>query len=243
MARQIVLDTETTGLNPLQGDRLIEIGCVELFDRKKTGKTFHYYINPQRDVPEESTKIHGITSDFLQDKPLFIDIVDDLLAFINGAELVIHNAAFDLSFLNYELKLLPKTYPLIQESCTILDTLLLAKDRHPGQRNTLDALVDRYAVSQRDRTYHGALLDSEILADVYLAMTGGQVGLALGGEEMDAQGSARWDMSKRIISAHSLPVIMPSAEELAEHQGLLELIDKASAGQCIWRTLAVNSST
>lgn len=173
--RQIVLDTETTGLDPNQGDRVIEIGCLELFNRKPTGKTLHYYLNPDRIVDEGAIKVHGITNEFLQDKPRFFDVVAELMEFLKGAELVIHNADFDVGFLNMELSLLRRNpYGVIADHCGVLDTLTLARQMYPGQRNSLDALCKRHQISNSHRKLHGALLDAEILAQVYLAMTGGQ---------------------------------------------------------------------
>ena len=172
--RQIVLDTETTGLEPEAGHRVIEIGGVELIDRKPTGRHFHRYVNPQREVDEGALSVHGITNDFLADKPLFADIADELLMFIDGAELVIHNAPFDVMFLDYELGRLPQRRRRIEDRCTVVDTLALARHKHPGQKNSLDALCRRYDVDNSQRELHGALLDAEILADVYLMMTGGQ---------------------------------------------------------------------
>ena len=176
--RQIVLDTETTGLEPSQGHRVIEIGCVELEQRKLTGNHYHQYINPEREVEQGALDVHGISNEFLSEKPLFITVVDDFLDYIKGAELVIHNAPFDVGFLNHELKIAGqvqgKSYGTINDYCTVLDTLEVARKKHPGQKNSLDALCKRYMVDNSQRDLHGALLDSEILADVYLLMTGGQ---------------------------------------------------------------------
>lgn len=182
--RQIVLDTETTGLEPDLGHRIIEIGCVELVNRRPTGRTFHHYLNPEREIEQGALEVHGITAEFLRDKPRFADIADELMDFISGAELVIHNAAFDVAFLDAELRRHAANVPafagrLVSAECRILDTLALARDMHPGQRNSLDALCKRYGIDNSHRELHGALLDARILADVYLAMTGGQVGLAL----------------------------------------------------------------
>lgn len=175
MTRQIVLDTETTGLDPQKGDRIIEIGCIELIKRRPTGKTLHFYFNPDRIVEEGALKVHGISNEFLQDKPRFFEVVDELIDFLKGAELVIHNAEFDVGFLNSELSLLRRnTYGIIQEHCEILDTLALARQLHPGQRNSLDALCKRYQIDNSHRKLHGALLDAEILSAIYLTMTGGQ---------------------------------------------------------------------
>ncbi|HXH04115.1 MAG TPA: DNA polymerase III subunit epsilon, partial [Candidatus Competibacteraceae bacterium] len=177
--RQVVLDTETTGLDPAQGHRVIEIGCVELVNRRHSGRHFHHYLQPDREIDAEAIQVHGISNEFLADKPRFADIAAEFLAFVDGAELVIHNAAFDVGFLNHELRLYDPAHPGLENLCRVLDTLVLARQLHPGQRNTLDALCKRYGVDNSQRTLHGALLDAEILADVYLAMTGGQVALGL----------------------------------------------------------------
>jgi DNA polymerase-3 subunit epsilon len=231
--RQIVLDTETTGLDPRQGHKLIEIGALELVDRQLSGRQFHVYINPQRDIEAGALEVHGITEEFLRDKPVFAEIVDDLLAFVDGAELVIHNAPFDIGFIDNELALIGHEHSSITNVSTVLDTLELAKDLHPGQRNNLDALCKRYDVDNTSRTLHGALLDSEILADVYLAMTGGQTDLGLSLE------------SNAIISEDDefgLPVERPvlmvlkaSEEELVQHEARLEDIEKQSGGHCLYR--------
>ena len=176
--RQIVLDTETTGLEPRLGHRIIEIGCVEVIDRRITGNSYHQYINPQREIDEGAVEVHGITTAFLADKPLFSDIVDDFLNFIRGAELVIHNAPFDVGFIDHELTLLNQQQNHVANICTVLDTLVLARHMHPGQKNNLDALCKRYFIDNSQRDLHGALLDAEILAETYLAMTGGQTMLS-----------------------------------------------------------------
>lgn len=236
--RQIILDTETTGIDPGQGHRLIEVGCLELVNRRLTGKSFHYYLNPQREVEAEAIAVHGLTNEFLADKPLFESVVDEFLAFVKGAELVIHNAPFDIGFLNHEFALLDRGLGQITDYCTVLDTLVMARARHPGQKNNLDALARRYGADQRDRTYHGALLDSEILADVYLAMTGGQVGLALGGEEFNGDGERRVEWPRRLPAGRRpLPVIRADSTELARHQAKLAVLDKAAGGQSLWRQL------
>lgn len=236
--RQVILDTETTGIDPSQGHRLIEVGCLELVNRRLTGKSFHRYFNPGREVDPEAMAVHGLTNEFLADKPLFADEVDAFLAFVEGAELVIHNAPFDVGFLNHELALLGRGLGTITDFCTVLDTLVMARSRHPGQKNNLDALARRYGADQRDRTYHGALLDSEILADVYLAMTGGQVGLALGGEEFNSDGERRVEGPRRLPAGRRpLPVIRASSEEMARHQAKLVVLDKAAGGQSLWRAL------
>jgi DNA polymerase-3 subunit epsilon len=233
--RQIVLDTETTGLNAKSGDRIIEIGCVELIDRKLTGNHYHVYINPQREVPEDAIRVHGITNEFLADKPLFKDVADEFLEYIKGAELVIHNAAFDVGFIEHEYLLLTGKPFDITQYCSVLDTLAMARHKYPGQRATLDALCKRLDVDNSARELHGALLDSEILADVYLAMTGGQTSLVLdadGGDDAQGTGGARG--FKRIENAMDLPVLMASEEELKAHEYCLDLVDKKSDG-ALWR--------
>ena len=234
--RQIVLDTETTGLEYSQGHRIIEIGCVELLDRRLTGRHFHQYINPGRPVDEGAVEVHGITSEFLADKPAFAQIVDEFLAFVSGAELVIHNAPFDLGFLDNELALLGPGYGRIADHCTHTDSLALARARHPGQKNNLDALCKRYFVDNSQRELHGALLDAEILADVYLHMTGGQTALALGGDsESAAQGfSGEIEIVRLPATRERLRVLKPSAEELDNHRQRLAAIARASGGKCLW---------
>lgn len=233
--RQIVLDTETTGLDPQQGHRVIEIGCIELVGRRVTGQRFHCYLNPQREIDSGAIDVHGLTNEFLADKPLFGDIVDELLAFIRDSQLVIHNASFDVGFLNAELGRLGGSRGLVTDACTVLDTLALARQRHPGQRNSLDALCKRYGIDNAHRTLHGALLDAEILADVYLAMTGGQVDLGLGGD--GAQRGAAQQAIRRLASDRpALPVIAASAEELARHEQRLVALD-GGAGRCVWQKL------
>lgn len=239
--RQIILDTETTGLEPKEGHRIIEIGCVELLDRKLTGNHFHRYLNPERDIDAGAVAVHGLSREILADKPRFRDVVAELLAYLQGAELVIHNAPFDMGFLNHELRLLGGGYGPLEEHCTVLDTLALAKKKHPGQRNSLDALCKRYMVDNRHRDLHGALLDAELLAEVYLAMTGGQTALSL---EPDSELSVGAD-------AHSgragptlgrdrprLKVVPCSEAELEAHAARLADIAKASGDRCLWHSLA-----
>ena len=234
--RQIVLDTETTGLEWSQGDRVIEIGCVELIDRRPTGNNFHEYLNPDREVPQEAVEVHGITNEFLVDKPRFHEVAERFVEYIRGSELVIHNAAFDVGFLDYELSRLGKGWGRVDDFASVLDTLLVARERHPGQRNSLDALCKRYDVDNTQRELHGALLDARILADVYLAMTGGQKALfALDDDEGQAndQGTER---GIRRLSADRpvLAVVRPGERELQAHEALLDRIDKAS-GAARWR--------
>lgn len=247
--RQIVLDTETTGLEPTQGHRIIEIGCVELINRRLTGNHFHQYLQPDREIDAGAIEVHGITNEFLEDKPRFEDIADDFLAFIKDAELIIHNAPFDVGFIDHELSLFAKARAkktgkgrgkkskTVKDVSTVLDTLALARQMHPGQRNSLDALCKRYEVDSSQREKHGALLDSEILADVYLAMTGGQADLSLGGASSDS-GLMHQEQIRRVDAARpKLRIIRATKKETREHNGRLEAIDKASDGQCVWKQL------
>ncbi len=231
--RQIVLDTETTGLDPREGHRIIEIGCVELIDRKMTDNRYHQYINPEREVDEGAIEVHGITNEYLADKPVFAEIADDFLDFIRGAELVIHNAPFDVGFINHELKRLDAGHGEVDSFCTILDTLQMARSMHAGQKNSLDALCKRYDIDNSNRELHGALLDAEILAEVYLAMTGGQVHLSLDGVSDSGQTVAE-EIKPITAERPHLRVIRASDEELVEHFARLEAINKASGGQCVW---------
>lgn len=231
--RQVVLDTETTGLETKQGHRIIEIGCVEMFNRRLTGNNYHQYIQPEREIDEGALQVHGITQEFLADKPKFAEISDELLAYLGDAELIIHNAPFDIGFLNYELRMVrDKKFDLMNQ-CEVLDTLAMARQMHPGVRNSLDALCKRYEVDNTSRKLHGALLDSEILADVYLGMTGGQSNLSL--DASDEVGRINTTTVERIDSDRpALPVINPTADELAEHQQYLDKLEK-DAGFCVWR--------
>jgi len=227
--RQVVLDTETTGLDFRLGDRVIEIGCVELLNRKLTGQRFHRYINPEREVEAGALAVHGLSNEFLQDKPRFGEIVAEFLDFIRGAELVIHNAAFDVGFLNNELAL--QKEPQLEQACAgVVDTLRMARELHPGRRNSLDALCERYAIDNSGRTLHGALLDAELLAEVYLAMTRGQESLIM---EIDAAATPVFQAG---LAAQRPPlrVLRASADELAEHEKVLAEIGKESKGNCIW---------
>jgi DNA polymerase-3 subunit epsilon len=234
--RQIVLDTETTGLEPEQGHRIIEIGCVELQGRRLTGNSFHQYLQPDRLVDAAAIEVHGITNEFLTDKPRFADIAQDLLDYLSGAELIIHNAPFDVGFINAELGRI-HGLAAIEHYCDVLDTLALARELHPGQRNSLDALCGRYDVSNAHRQKHGALLDAEILADVYLAMTGGQTSLSLEAES-DAGASGTSTRIRRLAEdRQALPIMRASADELQEHERRLAAIDEASGGHCVWRRL------
>ena len=229
--RQIILDTETTGLSAETGDRIIEIGCVELLNRKLTRNNFHHYVNPERDSHEDALKVHGISNEFLRDKPLFAHIADELLAYIEGAELIIHNAPFDLAFLNKELERLGKG-PITEFVAGITDTLAMAKDMFPGKRNSLDALCDRLEVDNSGRTLHGALLDAELLADVYINMTRGQDALVM---EMVEEVSASGETEVVDLSRFELPVLLANETEAQAHASLLADLDKASKGKTVWR--------
>lgn len=240
--RQIILDTETTGLSPEQGHRIIEIGCVELINRRLTGKTFHTYLQPDRAVDEGAMRVHGISDAFLQDKPRFKEIVQDFKSFIQGAELIIHNAPFDVGFIENEFMLLKdKKWQKLADNCQIFDTLTFARQKHPGQRNNLDALCKRYNVDNQHREKHGALLDAEILADVYLAMTGGQETLTL--EEVQ--------VTKQVVQEHGhafnqpqtithTPLIVATAQELEAHEAFLDMLEKKGA-KSVWRALQIEN--
>jgi DNA polymerase-3 subunit epsilon len=231
--RQIILDTETTGLETSEGHRIIEIGCVELVDRRPSQNHFHHYINPERDIEDGALEVHGISREFLLDKPVFADVVDDLLQFIEGSELIIHNAPFDIGFLDYELTLLHRE-DRIADHASVLDTLEMARDLHPGQRNSLDALCKRYDVDNSSRTLHGALLDAEILADVYLAMTGGQSDLGLGFQPAESDEHHPGDAN--FVDRPALVVMEANPEEVAAHLSRLEKIQEKS-GHCLWKDL------
>lgn len=239
MTRQVVLDTETTGLEPEQNHRVIEIGCVELVNRRKTGRTFHRYLRPDREVDFGALQVHGITNEFLATQPRFEEVADELLAFIAGAELIIHNAAFDVAFLDAELKRLPGPRKRVSDFCSILDTLPLARQLHPGQRNSLDALCKRYEVDNSRRELHGALLDAQILGDVYLAMTGGQAALILGDTTVTLHDEAN-QLARMPRPEGELVVVRASATELALHERALAAIDKASGGRTLWRSLGLD---
>jgi DNA polymerase-3 subunit epsilon len=236
--RQVVLDTETTGLEVDQGHRIIEIGCLELVNRRRTNRTFHRYIRPDREIDLGATEVHGISGEMLEDQPRFPEIVDEFVEFISGAELVIHNADFDVGFLNQELRLSGRQFRAVQEICPVVDTLALARRLHPGQRNSLDALCKRYSVDNSGRALHGALLDAELLADVYLAMTGGQANLLLG--ELPGA-TVRASAVARHLDRGDLPllVVRARADEISEHERHLELIDRESGGRTVWRSLPV----
>jgi len=227
--RQIVLDTETTGLYPKEGHKIIEIGCVELINRRLTGNHFQVYINPERLIDKEATDIHGISNEFLSDKPLFAAIVDEFIAFTNGAELIIHNAPFDIGFLNHEYSLTGRNLGKVENYSTIFDSLVYAKKKHPGQRNSLDALCKRYGIDNSHRNLHGALLDSEILADVYLLMTGGQASLL-----DNQQTSSNHNIQPISSNRPRLKVISCCNNEHNEHLQRLNVINKNSNNQCLW---------
>ena len=231
--RIVVLDTETTGLNPQEGHRIIEIGCVELVKRRLTGKRFHVYINPERIIEEGAIAVHGITNEFLDDKPYFEQIAEDFIAFIKGAELVIHNAPFDVGFINHEFSRLKNNAGTVTDYSEVFDTLAFARKKHPGQRNSLDALCKRYGIDNSHRDLHGALLDAEILADVFLIMTGGQSSLLDEEQSVLSESSINMDVIRVSADRPALKVIRCNDEELTAHQQRLEAIVKAS-GTCIW---------
>ena len=235
--RQIVLDTETTGLEVSQGHRIVEIGCVELVNRRITGRHYHQYIDPQRDIDVGAMEVHGITSEFLTGKPTFSDIAPDFIKFIEGAELVIHNAPFDVGFIDAELDRLEPAAGQLEGFCGVVDTLLMARHKHPGQRNNLDALCQRYEIDNSSRSLHGALLDAEILAEVYLAMTGGQATLRLSAEasEVTGQFAGQEATIRRLpLNRQPLPVLPASTLELERHEAKLDELDQ-TAGISLWR--------
>jgi len=228
--RQIVLDTETTGLDPRSGHRIIEVACIEMVNRRLTGRHLHKYTNPEREIDEGAQAVHGISLEFLADKPKFADIADEFLEFINGAELVIHNAPFDIGFLNAELRRLDRV-PVETICSGVIDTLRMAKDLHPGKRNSLDALCERYEIDNSGRTLHGALLDTELLADVFLAMTRGQNSLMI---EPDAEVRPQLDANGLARERKPLIIRRATQDEIADHERVLAAIDKESKGACIW---------
>lgn len=235
MSRQIILDTETTGLLAKDGHRLIEIGCIEMINRRFTGNHFHYYLNPQRLIDPGAFQVHGISNEFLQDKPLFSQIAEQFLAFIANSELIIHNASFDLGFLNAELERINKAHRPIETVNAIIDTLAYARQKHPGQSNSLDALCRRYHIDNTQRDLHGALLDAKLLAQVYLAMTGGQEQLfAVEDQQVLASQSVKGatEFAGTLPQRHALPILLPNAEELKSHQEFLNLFIKNS--ESLW---------
>ena len=237
--RQIILDTETTGLDPLQGHRVIEIGCVELEDRKPTGNHYQCYLNPEREVDIAAMEVHGISNEFLADKPVFAQVEAEFIDFVRGAELLIHNAPFDIGFLNNELRLSNAGNKQMEDLCGVLDTLVLARAKHPGQRNSLDALCKRYDVDNTQRELHGALLDAEILADVYLMMTSGQSNLSLQDESEEVL-KRRRRARKFDPQRTPLRVIVAGTDELRTHQDRLQEIEKSSEQGCLWLDLDTN---
>lgn len=236
MMRQVVLDTETTGLEPKKGHRIIEIGCVELLDRRLTGNDLHLYINPEREIDAGAQAVHGISVDDLADKPLFADIAPQFTAYIGNAELIIHNAPFDLGFLNNELRRLNPQADKLEARCAVLDTLLQARKLHPGQRNTLDALCGRYAIDNSQRAMHGALLDAQLLAEVYLAMTGGQTSMTLDSRAGNETGADTGVALAELFSAKGTRprVVTASAAEMAAHEASLQRLAEASSQGCLW---------
>lgn len=228
--RQIVLDTETTGLEPKQGHRVIEIGCVELNNRRLTGNNYHQYIQPDRAIDEGAQEVHGISNDFLQDKPRFADIVLDLLNYLKDAELIIHNAPFDVGFLNHELNLAGEQHGCLNDYCTVTDTLVMARKMHPGQKNNLDALCKRYEVNNSQRDLHGALLDAELLAEVYLRLTGGQVHLELGSEDKHETTALDVNAKQLAKNRKALPVVRASEAEQLAHETILKKMGES----CLW---------
>jgi DNA polymerase III subunit epsilon len=231
--RQIILDTETTGLEPKQGHRIIEIGCVELINRRKTDQHYHQYINPQREIDEGAFNVHGISNEFLSDKPVFKNVAQDFIDFIRDSEVIIHNAPFDVGFVDAELKKLGRKWGKMEHYCTVTDTLTMAREKHPGQKNNLDALCKRYEIDNSKRDLHGALLDAQILLDVYLAMTGGQETLELGSHE-EQEAAEQNAMRLNDANRKPLPIIKPTEEELAAHEKYLELLRDKSGGKCVW---------
>lgn len=233
--RQIVLDTETTGLETSQGHRIIEIGCVELVNRRLTGRHYHQYIKPEREIDAGAQAVHGISNVRLENEPVFARIADDFLRFVGDAELIIHNAPFDIGFINYEMNLLRPGFGSLSDRCHVIDTLLMARAKHPGQKNNLDALCKRYGVDNSQRELHGALLDAEILADVYLLMTGGQTALSLGGNQSKNEEGGNQNEVRRLAAGRvPLPVIAATVEELQLHEQKLAVIAKSSGDNCVW---------
>ncbi len=230
--RQVIVDTETTGLEPSQGHRIIEIGCVEINHRRRTNRDLQIYLNPERDIEQGALEVHGISKEFLADKPVFADKAQELVDFIRDSEVIIHNAPFDLAFFNLELGLLGAQWGKLEDYCRVIDTLVMARQKHPGQQNSLNALCKRYDVDHSHRQLHGALLDAQILTDVYLAMTGGQATLSF--VESLQQYQQKQAAGRPLSDRKKLPVIEASDEELKEHRKCLELIQKESEGKCIW---------
>ena len=237
--RQIVLDTETTGLEPRQGHRIIEIGCVELNNRRVTPRYFHHYLNPGREIEDGAFEIHGISNEFLSSKPGFKDIAQEFVDFIRDSEVIIHNAPFDVGFINAELELLGPDWGRFEDYCRIVDTLMMAREKHPGLKNSLDALCQRYKVDNSSREQHGALLDARILLDVYLAMTGGQTDLSLDDQHKPGAGMQQ---HARVLDLDrpQLRVLEPTPAENALHQKRIDVIDKKSGGKCVWKKMNID---
>lgn len=231
--RQIILDTETTGIEIKDGHRIIEIGCVEMVNRRLTGNNFHVYINPEREIEDEAIGVHGITNEFLRDKPKFRDVADEFFDYIKGGELVIHNAPFDIGHMDNEFSILWRDWSQTADFCAVVDTLVMARDKHPGQKNTLDALCRRYEIDNSHRMLHGALLDSEILADVYLQMTGGQVAMDLAHQIVQNNSQQQTSTDNRV---RNLRVVAASAEELEQHEARIDIIEQ-KGGTSLWRSL------
>jgi len=232
--RQIIFDTETTGLDPAQGHCIIEIGAIEVVNRRKTGRTYHKFCKPTREVEADALAVHGITNEFLSTQPAFADLADELVDFIKGAELVIHNAPFDVAFVNAELKRI-KSPHTVADLCMVLDTLPMARSKYPGQRNSLDALCKRFSVDNSGREYHGALLDAQLLLDVYLAMTGGQSAMSLDHAEHSGDSTSinnSWTRPAGVLS-----VLQATGDELSQHEKILTTLDKVSGGKTVWRTM------
>ncbi len=236
MSRQIFLDTETTGLSPESGDRIIEIGCVEMLNRRLSGRNLHFYLNPERPNHEDAVRIHGLTDEFLADKPVFATLVDQILDYCRGAEIIIHNAAFDLGFLNAELARLGRG-KFVDHVDGVIDSLLMAREMFPGKSNSLDALCRRLEVDNTHRTLHGALMDAELLAEVYINMTRGQDALLMGDDGDEGGDQSASDQPAIDLSSFQLPVLGPTEGEAAAHAKMLEDVDKASGGKTLWRTL------
>jgi len=241
--RQIILDTETTGLEWKKGNRVVEIGCVEMLERRPTGRTYHQYINPQREFEQGAAEVTGLSLEFLSDKPLFADIADEFLAFIEGAELVIHNAAFDVGFLDYELSRLGEQYGRLADRATVEDSLLLARQRFPGQRNSLDALCKRLGVDNTHRQLHGALLDAQLLCDVYLNLTAGQSEIGFGGGDEVAGATVAAVIAFDTSNAGQRPRVVVSDDELAAHETRLEKLRKKAGGRCLWDPPVLQTGT
>jgi len=235
--RQIVLDTETTGLEPAEGHRIIEIGCYELQNRRPSGRTFHHYLNPDREVDAGAVEVHGITNQFLADKARFHELAQGFVDFIRDAELIIHNAPFDVGFINHELSMLGEAWGRVEDYARITDTLAMARDMHPGQRNSLDALCRRYDVDNAQRELHGALLDAQILADVYLAMTGGQTALSLGADQADGGGPVTRGIRRLPADRPRLRVVRADESERKRHADWVARLDENAGGPCLWHRL------